>query len=265
MSTYIIGDIQGCFDSLMALLGQISFNPNRDQLGFVGDLVNRGPKSLETLRFIQSLSNPIVVLGNHDLHLLALFFNSAQKHHSTTLDAILNAPDCRQLIDWVLHQPIMIKHPTHDAVMVHAGIPPQWSTTTALTLAQETSLALQHDPKKFLSHMYGDLPSLWTDQLAGYDRHRYIINACTRMRFCTKNGELDLINKSNRTDNSHLKPWFQWRNESHKTILFGHWASLEGKCQSKNIIALDTGCLWGGKLTAIRLEDKQLFQVDPHE
>lgn len=264
MSTYIMGDIQGCFNSLEALLSHISYTPDKDQLGFVGDLVNRGPKSLETLRFIYSLDEPLIVLGNHDLHLLAHHFGVINKK-SHFLLPILEAHDREPLLNWLLAQPLMLNLTARQSVMVHAGIPPQWSTTEANAYAIEASCALKKNPEQFLSNMYGNRPEKWDKALSGYDRFRYIINALTRMRFCKPSGELDLTTKTNHTSNPDVKPWFHWRAHDTKRILFGHWASLEGRCPYPNMVALDTGCVWGGRLTAIRLEDMQLFSVTKQE
>ena len=267
MSTYLIGDLQGCFDSLQALLSKIQFHPEKDQLGFVGDLINRGPKSLETLRFIRQLENPIIVLGNHDLHLLVLYYLKQKKHRperkiSHTLDAILEAPDCDALIQFLLKQPFVIN--TENFLMVHAGIPPQWSCEKAFQLSQEVEKIMRDNPAKFFENLFGNFPHAWNDHLEGWDRVRYIVNAFTRMRFCTQTGDLDLTNKTDISANPKFKPWFEWV-MANKPIYFGHWASLEGRCNQPNIYALDTGCVWGATLTAIRLEDKKMFSVKAQE
>lgn len=265
MSTYLIGDLQGCFDSLQALLTTIQFNPQQDQLGFAGDLVNRGPKSLEVLRFINGLSNPIVVLGNHDLHLLALYFHRDKVKGNGTLTQILESNECDHLIDWLIHQPLLTIGEQSAYALVHAGIPPQWTIENAKEHAKTVECALQKNPELFLKNMYGNFPNEWHDDLEGWDRLRYIVNAFTRMRFCNAKGTLDLDNKTDVSTNPNLKPWFNWRTPSDTTIYFGHWASLEGKCDAKNIIALDAGCLWGGQLKAVRLADKKVFTVSNTE
>ena len=262
MNTYIIGDLQGCFDSLQALLERINFIPHRDQLGFVGDLVNRGPKSLETLRFIHSLHNPIIVLGNHDLHLIALHYDQAKPSGPHTLDNLLNAPDCEKLITWLVNQPLLYQDPGNQFVITHAGIPPQWSVAQAKKLAEEAHQKLKADPAIFLKHMYGNHPSSWEDSLGGWDRMRYIINALTRMRLCDENGQLQLNNTTNESDRDRFQPWFQWPRKDCTRLIFGHWAALRGKCDVKNIFALDTGCLWGGRLTALRINDLMRFSVE---
>jgi len=267
MNTYTIGDVQGCFDSLQALLQKIKFNPEQDQLGFVGDLINRGPKSLETLRFIRSLKNPLIVLGNHDLHLLALYFlrdnpDFSFKHISHTVQEILEASDCDALIDFLLQQPFMILK--KEFTMTHAGIPPQWSFEVAFNAAIEVQNAMRKNPKAFFENIYGNYPESWNENLMGWDRTRYIVNALTRMRFCTREGVLDLENKTDVSADEKFKPWFSWI-QPDRDIYFGHWASLNGRCDNPRVFALDTGCAWGGKLTAVRAEDKKLFQVDSLE
>ena len=197
MATYIIGDVQGCFDELQLLLKHIKFDPQQDQLGFVGDLVSRGPKSLETLRFIKSLDNPLVVLGNHDLHLLALGHGVIHRNNTHSLAAINTAPDREELLHWLAQQAIMMTNHEEHFVLVHAGIPPQWDVATAQSYADELSAILKSDQCiEFLDHMYGDQPDTWSDALTGWDRLRYITNAFTRMRFCSASGRLVLNNKT---------------------------------------------------------------------
>lgn len=250
MKTYIIGDVQGCFDQLQDLLKKIQFKPETDRLGFVGDLVNRGPKSLETLRFIYELNNPLIVLGNHDLHLLALYFHATHfKKHDHTLDAVLAAKDCPKLIDFLLSQPFMHVDTQQQFVIVHAGIPPQWSVNEAFDHAQTVQKLLQKNPEKFLTEIYGDQPARFEDAKTEWERARYTVNALTRMRFCTKSGELDLINKKNISIDPAFAPWFEWI-APEMDIYFGHWASLKGGSNKPRIHALDTGCVWGGPLTA---------------
>lgn len=263
MNTYLIGDVQGCFDSLHTLLERINFNSDKDQLGFVGDLVNRGPKSLETLRFVQQLNNPFIVLGNHDLHLMALYFlrNHPQfkfKHLSHTLENILSAPDCETLIYFLLQQPFMILE--KEFAMVHAGIPPQWNMNTAFNAANTAAKMMREDPIIFFENIYGNYPSTWNETLSGWDRTRYIINAFTRMRFCTAHGELDLKNATAESTHENYRPWFEWITPP-IDIYFGHWASLKGRSTNPKVFALDTGCAWGETLTAMRVKDKMVFNV----
>lgn len=256
MSTYFIGDVQGCFDELMTLLDRINYNPKIDRLGFVGDLVNRGPKSLEVLRFIKSQKSAIVVLGNHDLHLLAVGYGMAPPSHSDTLNEILTAPDRIALLDWLRQQHILYRDKTF--CCVHAGIPPQWSIDEAQQHAQELESTLRgNNFKTFLNNMHGNLPLEWNQALTGIDRLRYITNAFTRMRLCTSTGKLELATKDKvSSDNPELKPWFEWTNTT-INIVFGHWAALQGQCSNKRCYAIDTGCVWGNKLTAIDIDTKQ--------
>lgn len=257
MSIYAIGDLQGCFEALMRLLDKIKFDPENDQLWLVGDLVNRGPQSLETLRFIKSLGkSAITVLGNHDLHLIAMATNSTTKKHQT-LRPILEAPDCDKLINWLRHCPLLHYDKKLDTALVHAGIPPVWKIKTALKRAHEVEQVLQkNNYAKFLKSMYGNRPDQWSKDLQGNERLRFIINAFTRMRYCDINGRLDYDNKlAIGTQPKKLYPWFELpRKKSFTTrIVFGHWSTL-GYMQKKKFIALDTGCVWRGKLTAIRVD-----------
>ncbi len=262
MSTYIIGDVQGCYVELQQLLTLIGFNPQQDRLGFIGDLVNRGPDSLLVLRFVKKLANAWVVLGNHDLHLLALGYKVVSYRGSHTLDQVLNAPDKNELLEWLRHLPLMRYDAQFDAILVHAGVPPQWTLAEAQLCANQ--VAEQLSGSNFLEclrHLYGMQPLKWQNNLSGWDRIRYIVNAFTRMRFCTQEGTLDLTNKTIRSvDPIHLRPWFEWYHRSHR-VLFGHWAALEGKTSNPLCEALDTGCVWGRSLTAYRLEDHRRFSV----
>lgn len=266
MATYAIGDIQGCYAALEKLLECIAFNSKQDSLWFTGDLVNRGSQSLETLRFIQSLGNKqITVLGNHDLHLLAVARGAVSAKKSDTFDAILNAPDKNQLIDWLQQQPLMHYDPTLNTAMVHAGLAPSWNLKQAQSLAREVESALRGNQSDFfLKHMYGNTPDAWDDTLSGIDRLRCITNYFTRMRFCYADGRLDLIHNGtveNKPD--HLIPWFNLPNRKNAELelVFGHWAALNGITHKKNCHALDTGCIWGNQLTAMRLEDGRRFGV----
>jgi bis(5'-nucleosyl)-tetraphosphatase (symmetrical) len=263
MSIYAIGDIQGCYNELQQLLQQIHFDPAQDQLWFVGDLVNRGPGSLEVLRLVKSLGeSAITVLGNHDLHLLAVSVGIGRLHSSDTLDGILNAPDRDELLYWLRHQRLL--HAENGHVLVHAGLLPQWSVEQASSLAREVEDALRSDDYAvFLEKMYGNTPHGWDDGLQGYGRLRVIVNAFTRLRICTVQGEMEFKFKGEvgNIPPGYL-PWFEvpLRRSKEATVVFGHWSAL-GLQIEPNIIALDTGCLWGGPMTAIRLEDRRLFQV----
>lgn len=263
MAIYAIGDIQGCYGELQRLLEQIGFDPAQDRLWFVGDLVNRGPGSLEVLRLVKSLGDhAITVLGNHDLHLLAVAEGIGKLHSSDTLDAILDAPDRDELLHWLRHQRLM--HAEGEHVLVHAGLLPQWTVRQALALAREVESALRSDDYAvFLEKMYGNSPQGWDDGLAGYKRLRVIVNAFTRLRVCTPQGEMEFKFKGEVGDIPEgYQPWFEVkkRRSADATIIFGHWSALGLKVEP-NIIALDTGCLWGGPMTAIRLDDRRLFQV----
>lgn len=262
MATYIIGDVQGCYTELQQLLTLVNFNPIQDRLGFVGDLVNRGPDSLLVLRFIKSLPRAMVVLGNHDLHLLAIGYQAVAYSGKHTLDAVLNATDKIELLDWLRNQPFLHFIAEFDAILVHAGIPPQWTLPQALREAEQVAGQLRGPHYlDFLQHMYGHQPMKWQADLIGWDRSRYVVNAFTRMRFCTQDGELDLANKTVHSSNpERFRPWFDWY-QLPERVLFGHWAALEGHCSHPNCEALDTGCAWGHALTAYRLEDQRRFSV----
>ncbi len=264
MATYAVGDIQGCGAEFRQLLEQIQFDPAQDKLWLVGDLVNRGPDSLEVLRLVQSLGDrAITVLGNHDLHLLAVAAGVAELHHTDTLDEVLNAPDRDELLAWLRSQRLL--HAEGEYVLVHAGLVPQWSVEQAASLAREVESALRGpDYATFLHRMYGNAPHAWDDELTGYKRLRVIVNAFTRMRICTRQGEMEFRFKGELPDipEGYL-PWYEVpkRKSRDATVIFGHWSALGLKLESK-VIALDTGCLWGGPMSAIRLEDRQLFQVE---
>jgi bis(5'-nucleosyl)-tetraphosphatase (symmetrical) len=263
MSTYAIGDVQGCYSELCALLEKIRFDQSRDLLWFVGDLVNRGPGSLETLRFVRRLGDrAVTVLGNHDLHLIALAYGHGRARGDDTLDAVLNAADCDELVAWLRTLPLL--HVGHGHVMVHAGLLPQWTIEKAQSLAHEVEQELrgpQH--QEFLARLYGSKPDTWSDGIKGADRLRVIVNAMTRMRFCTALGQMEFHTKheASQAPRGYL-PWFDvpGRLSAHATLVCGHWSALGLKLR-QDIIALDAGCVWGGKLTAIRLEDRMVVQV----
>ena len=267
MADYAIGDLQGCYDPLQRLLQHLDFDDQRDRLWFVGDLVNRGPDSLAVLRFIKQLPlTPHITLGNHDLHLLNLLFGHPQKHNpEDTLDAVLNAPDGEELGHWLRKQSILVHDPELQVVMCHAGIAPQWSLTDAKAHAHELEVMLRGDHFcHFLSSMYGNKPDLWSASLEGIDRLRVICNYFTRMRFCEADGRLVLNHKGTLSQApADLYPWYVVPNRSRirESIVFGHWAALEGLCAEPRVYAIDTGCVWGRSLTALRLTDKQRFVV----
>ncbi len=266
MAIYAIGDIQGCFDELQRLLDRIRFDPSRDRLWFTGDLVNRGPKSLQTLRFVRELGeSAVTVLGNHDLHLLAIHAGQeGQRKRCDTLDAILQAPDRDQLLEWLRHRPLLHCEAGLNTALLHAGLPPQWEITHARRYAAEVETLLRGaNWREFFAHMYGNRPLRWSEDLQGWERLRFIVNALTRMRYCTMDGELDLHAKGPPGSQPEgLLPWFRVpdRKSRDTMILFGHWSTL-GVLQCDNICALDSGCLWGGSLTALRLDDMSTSSV----
>ncbi len=265
MSTYAIGDLQGCFEPLQRLLDAIAFDPALDRLWFVGDLVNRGPDSLATLRFVRDLgSSAVTVLGNHDLHLLAIAEGFETLKRSDTLLEILEAPDRALLLDWLRRRPLL--HRELGYTMVHAGLLPQWSVDRALALAGEVESVLRGDGyRSFLADMYGNHPARWSETLSGHDRLRVIVNAMTRLRACTAEGEMDFAYKAHpRTLPSPWLPWYAvpGRCSADQPLLFGHWSSLGLLHDAHNVWCLDGGCLWGRCLTALRLDDRQLFHVD---
>ncbi|CCG88327.1 bis(5'-nucleosyl)-tetraphosphatase (symmetrical) ApaH [Erwinia piriflorinigrans] len=264
MSTYLIGDIHGCYHELQSLLDQVQFNPETDQLWLTGDLVARGPDSLEVLRFVRALGDCVkLVLGNHDLHLLAVYAGIGRNKPKDRLSALLEADDVDELINWLRRQPLIQVDEEKKLVMAHAGITPQWDIETAQICAREVEAVLSSDTYPlFLNAMYGDMPNNWSPELSGLARLRFSTNALTRMRYCFPNGQLDMIAKES-PDSAPppLKPWFNIPGPVSRdyTIVFGHWASLEGKGTPEGIFALDTGCCWGGSLSMLRWEDKQMF------
>jgi bis(5'-nucleosyl)-tetraphosphatase (symmetrical) len=266
MSTYVVGDIQGCLQPLKRVLEKVSFDPGKDVLWSVGDLVNRGPQSLKTLRFLYEIRDRLVaVLGNHDLHLLAVAAGIRERSRSDTLDDILRANDRDELLLWLAQLPMI--HHQHGYTLVHAGIPPQWTLQQALRYGAEVEVALRGgDHLEFLQAMYGNEPAQWSDDLTGMPRLRAITNYLTRMRFCTASGWLDLQSKGispkpgvAAPHKQPLAPWFSHpqRKTAGERILFGHWATLAGATIGSNAIGLDTGCVWDGTLSLFELETGQ--------
>ena len=258
MTTYAIGDVQGCFDALQALLEKIRFDPARDALRLTGDLVNRGPRSLETLRFVKGLGERAVnVLGNHDLHLLAVAAGAAKRKKHDTLDEILAAHDRDELLDWLRRRPLLHHDTALDWTLVHAGLLPQWDLADAQRLAREAETVLQSDhADDFLAHMYGDLPDHWREDLTGHERLRVIVNAFTRLRYCDLEGKMDLRFKgAPGSQPPDLVPWFQvpHRRSGAGHIVFGHWSTL-GAYRDHGVLGLDGGCLWSRELCGARLE-----------
>ncbi|MBS1189109.1 MAG: Bis(5nucleosyl)-tetraphosphatase, ApaH [Rhodocyclaceae bacterium] len=265
MATYAIGDIQGCFDSFRRLLDLCAFDPARDRLWLVGDLVNRGPRSLETLRFVKALgTSAITVLGNHDLYLLMVAEGGVKyRAKDDTLEAILAAPDREELLDWLRHRPLC--HVENGYCLVHAGLLPQWTADQARALAREVEAALAGPRyREFILNLWGSDPASWSEHLTGWERLRVIVNAMTRMRFCTPEGIMEFHTKGEvaQAPAGYL-PWFEvpGRRSAETVLVTGHWSAL-GLKLLPNLLALDSGCLWGGHLTALRLEDRQVFQVD---
>lgn len=258
MAIYAIGDIQGCFDDLLRLLDYIKFEPKQDQLWFVGDLVNRGPKSLETVRFVKSLGDSAVtVLGNHDLHLLATACHHRHPRKKDTLTHFLQAPDCDELLYWLRHQSLFRYNDEY--CLLHAGLPPQWGFSRTKKMALKAEKVLQgSDHIDFFENMYGDYPDIWNPNLHGMEKIRFIVNCFTRIRYCEMDGRLDFKhNGAIGSQPRHLLPWFEipGRKSANMKIVFGHWSTL-GYYQGRNCYGIDTGCLWGGQLTALKLGEK---------
>lgn len=264
MATYAIGDLQGCYDPLRRLLDYISFNPAADRIWFVGDLVNRGPQSLDALRFVKSLgAAATVVLGNHDLHLVMQAEGYGRANKEDTLQEVLGAVDRDELLAWLRTQPLF--HVEGNWAMVHAGLLPAWTVARAKALSDEASAALvAADYREFLAHMWGSEPASWRDELAGWDRLRVVVNAMTRMRYVTADGAMEFRSAGAKAPPDKgppgCVPWFAapGRASAGHLVVCGHWSAL-GFRDEANILALDTGCLWGGCLTAVRLEDRRVF------
>ncbi len=262
MATYAIGDVQGCYDELKALLTKVHFNADKDQLWFCGDLINRGPESLKTLKFIHSLrENSHVVLGNHDLHLLATSFHHHRPGKKDTIQDILDATDSHELLEWLRFLPLVHYDEKLELMMLHAGTHPNWDVNKILKLAKEVESLLQApEHVDFYKHMYGDKPQNWSEALSGWNRYRFITNIFTRLRYCDIHGRPALNAKgAPGTQSSGLMPWFEHpeRLSRHQKIIFGHWSTLPeaGNTATHNTYPLDSGCLWGGKLTAMRIDD----------
>ncbi|HHQ69049.1 MAG TPA: symmetrical bis(5'-nucleosyl)-tetraphosphatase [Halothiobacillaceae bacterium] len=267
MATYVIGDLQGCLDPLKHLLEKINYDPATDKLWFVGDLVNRGPQSHAALKFVHDLGeNAITVLGNHDIHLLAVFYGLRETQHRDTLDDILAAEDAEQLIDWLRRRPLMHFDAELDTALVHAGIAPEWTLEQAAEQARltEAQLAADH-PQDFIAAMFGNKVTCWERAHSQMDQHRFTINSFTRMRYIEPDGRLNFKEKLAPVDTDDFyTPWFAVpeRKTRHQRIVFGHWSTLGPAVPRFNAWGIDQGCLWGGQLTALRLEDEQIFQLD---
>lgn len=270
MTTYAIGDLQGCLDPLLELLDKLGYDAQHDTLWFAGDLINRGPQSLESLRFVKALGdNAITVLGNHDLHLLAALAGVRKPSRKDTLQEILDAPDCNELCDWLRHLPLMHSDDQLQTTMVHAGIYPSWDLPAAQQLANEVEQQLRADDyMDFLSDMYGNQPAQWYPSLSGYDRLRFVVNCFTRMRYLHRDGSMNL-DVTCHPDNApeELVPWFRYqeRQPLDHAIVFGHWSTVgdtqQGIDQHQNVHALDRGCVWGGSLAAIELPTMRIVET----
>jgi bis(5'-nucleosyl)-tetraphosphatase (symmetrical) len=263
MPLYAIGDIQGCHAEFCELLALIGFSPAADRLWLTGDLVNRGPDSLAVLREVKALGDAVTtVLGNHDLHLLTVAAGHRRAHGDDTLAAVLDAPDRDALLDWLSRRPLAACE--EDLLMVHAGVLPQWGATQVLALAREVETVLASDARAaFLRDLYGDEPHAWDDALAGFDRLRAIVNALTRLRFCTSGGRMEFREKRGAGYAPQgYAPWFAHYNRqtASSVVVCGHWSTLD-LMLAPNVLMLDSGCLWGGPLTAIRLPDRRVYQV----
>ena len=269
MSTYAIGDVQGCYPELRSLLRECGFDARYDRLWFAGDLVNRGPCSLEVLRFVADLGDRAhVVLGNHDLHLVASAHGIRRLRDKDTFQDVLDAADGEALVDWLRDRPIVHHDPERAFLMAHAGIAPAWTIDDAIRLGREFSEALRGaDRLRYLSGMYGNKPDRWQDSLAGLDRLRFVTNAFTRMRYCRADGRLDFSEtRPPGAQDPSLAPWYMLRDAGADgaRIVFGHWATLQivtALPRTLHVRHVDTGCVWGGSLTALRLEDDREFSV----
>ena len=264
MATIAIGDVQGCYDQLMRLLERAGYDDARDVLWFVGDLVNRGPQSAQTVRFVKKLgARQVTVLGNHDLALLVIAAGLKKPHRGDTYDELLAAPDREELLHWLRHQKMM--HAGEGYAMVHAGLLPQWSVARALALAQDVEFALQGpDYREFLANMYGNEPVRWRDELAGYDRLRVIVNAMSRMRLVTAEGSMEFNHKIGLANlPAGYLPWYDAPGRASRgdRVIFGHWAAL-GLLLREDVVCLDSGCVWGRALSALRLEDRRVYQLE---
>ena len=262
MATYVIGDVQGCFRSLQALLSRIHYRPAHDDLWFAGDLVNRGPDSLDTLRFVADLGERAhTVIGNHDLHLLALWKGAGRRRAGDTLDAVLDAPDAPELLGWLQQQPLLHHDASRGILMAHAGILPTWTTAVAQQHARSAEAQLAGADSAWFQALYGNVPNLWEDSLSGPERSRLIVNVFTRMRFLDGHGALDFHTKgAPGTAPPGLTPWFAQDGARAERIVFGHWSALDIGPQGPHF-SLDGGCVWGGRLGALRLDDWQTFSV----
>lgn len=270
MAIYFIGDIQGCYSELRALLDKVNFNAATDQLWVAGDLVARGPDSYQTLKYLMSLGDSVkAVLGNHDLHLLAIYAGIKKAKRNDLLTELLTAPDVDQLIEWLAQQPLLRKLPDENVYLSHAGISPQWTIAQAEEMAEFAHKKIASPKRnKWLARMYGEKPNDWQKAKSSEEKFRYTVNAFTRMRYCTKSGKLDFnCKQAPEFAPSSLKPWYLLATNQLQKVswVFGHWAALMGQTQQKSLYAIDTGCVWGGYLTLLRWDDKKVFTEQAHK
>jgi len=261
MAYYAVGDIQGCYDPLIKLLDKVNFDTSKDTLLCVGDLVNRGPRSLDTLRLLKSIENQCVIsLGNHDIHLLSMLYGIREPRPNDTLNKIIEAHDAIEIADWLRNQPLLSVNKKRRFVLCHAGIYPWWGLTEAQSYAKEVQAVFSNQKKciKLLKRIYNNQPSKWNDNLGKIQRRRFIINAFTRMRFCSPKGHLNLTESGyNGKSRKNRMPWFHYKNQSLNDyrVIFGHWSAL-GLMNTRNFLALDTGCVWGREMTMARIPKK---------
>lgn len=263
MATYVIGDLQGCYDELQRLLNHIGYQPDTDQLWFCGDLIARGPQSLQCLQFVKSLgSSAVMVLGNHDLHLIACYYGLSEIKPQDLLQDVFDSPELDELIGWLCQQPLLHISPDQRYLLVHAGLSPEWSLHQAIAMTQEVQHQLSTDPLPLLQCMYGNKPDRLADAVTLQQRWRFTINSCTRMRFCRQDGSLELKEKGHPRNQVLLVPWYEfWRGKLQAELFFGHWAALNGYSPVANIHALDTGCVWGNALSAYCIDTQQRYSV----
>jgi len=265
MTDYAIGDIQGCFQPLQNLLAKVDFSPSRDRLWVAGDLINRGPESLETLRYLRTIDNAAeVVLGNHDLHLMAVAMGGHKTRNKDTLEAIFKAPDYPELLNWLRHQHLCLYDEQRDLMMAHAGLPHIWSVDDALNCACEVEAVIRGpEASGYFREMYGNEPACWDPSLTGQDRWRVITNYFTRMRFIASDGTLELETKESAgAAPEGYAPWFSYARKDSTKVIFGHWAALEGKTEDDQFHGLDTGCVWGGSLTLMNIDTQERISCD---
>ena len=272
MAVYCVGDVHACCDELKALLNVMDFNPENDELILTGDIIGRGPQPMQTIKFIRSLGDRVhMVLGNHDLNLLAVIYGHHQPRKKDNLDDILKSKELNDITDWLRQQPLLYIHPEHPICTVHAGITPQWDIATAIRCADEMKELIRDDGRfnTFLSQMYSDEPDSWSEDLTGISRWRYITNVFTRIRLCYADKTLDFQNKNSPEEalEEGLVPWFDLlghnalNSDRNYTLVFGHWAALTGKCLHPQIKSLDTGCVWGNRLTGWCYDTDTLYSV----